>query len=241
MILKQIHLYPDRIAFPIDFVSAFQDQARHLCHLIGNDVAAAKFRTNGFNRLCIIASHNPKLACDQPTGTGALVVEVKFDREEYEKLSSAALPEYFLRLLIGGIEKTAKEYSLPLDHFHAAIGKLRDAGYKNVWTHSEKTFRKERLKCKLLCELTMKQFVLTLSVTKDGQSILHQEILTTPPDEIAFHHRFKELKLDGQKIIVQDRFGKLVCEFDFQARTYAVPPPDWRQPFPNGKLSAQGH
>ncbi len=224
MVFSQIFLYPDLVTFPQEFTSSFRDRTRYVCNFIGREISAAKFQTPGFKRLCIVGSQNPSPACFQIDS--ALSVEIGLDREEYDRLSKEELPEYFLALLNAGFEKTSRQFALPLEQIDQAISKFRALNYKNAWTHVEKTFRMERLKCKLSCELTMDRFSLTLNVNKNGSTILHQEVLTTPPDEVSFHHRFKELKFVDGKVVVQDKYGRLVFAFDPQNLECTNPPPN---------------
>lgn len=151
MIFTQIYLYPDLVVFPREFTAVFRDQTRYICNFIGREIAAIKYREAGFKRLCIIGSPKPRQDCFF-IPPGVLSVEIELSREGYEKLGKEELPKYFLRLLKTGFDKAAMTHNLPIEELNNAIAKLRALNYRNVWVHSEKSFREIGLKCTLLCE-----------------------------------------------------------------------------------------
>jgi hypothetical protein len=134
-------------------------------------------------------------------------VDVPFDMAEYERTAKEALPEYFIALLEAGLAKAGKDEDLPGGLFEEAIASFRALGYKNRWVHSAKTFRSHGLKCRLLCELELSSFHLTLEVERKGEVFFAQEILRTLPDEIIYAHQFKDLSLEGETLLLKDKFG----------------------------------
>lgn len=218
MIFTQIYLYPDLVAFPHEFTAVFRDQTRYICNFIGREIAAIKYQHAGFKRLCVIGSPKPRQECAF-VPPGVLSVEVDLSREEYETLCKEDLPEYFLRLLTLGFDKAAATHNLPIEALNNAIAKLRALNFRNTWIHSEKSFRGIGLKCALLCELSIEKFTLTLVIKKGDEVILDETILTTPPDEVAFEHKFKELKYADGKIAVVDKFGRALFEMPYQSKT----------------------
>jgi hypothetical protein len=66
----------------------------------------------------------------------------------------------------------------------------------------------------LLCELDLSWFHLVLEVERKGEVIFSQEILRTLPDEVVYAHRFKEVRLDGQTLRVEEKFGKPLFELN---------------------------
>jgi hypothetical protein len=75
-------------------------------------------------------------------------------------------------------------------------------------------FRSHGLKCRLLCELDLSLFHLILEVKRGAELVFRQEILRTMPDEVIYAHRFKDLSLEGQALLVKDKFGKSLYQLD---------------------------
>jgi len=213
MRLTSIFLYPDLGEFKSDAALAFRNQARSVCHYVQRFIAARKVQADGFNRICIVCKH----VASETTYVNSckvLSVEVSFDMAEYERTAKDDLQEYFIELLEAGLSKCCRDHPLPAALFGEAIESFRAHGYKNQWVHSAKTFRALGLKCKLLCELDLSAFHLRLEVERDGKPFFSQEILNTLADEVVYAHRFKDVKLDGQTLLVQDKFGRSFFELD---------------------------
>lgn len=194
-----------------DSALAFRKQTRFLCHYVQTYVAARKVHADGFKRICVVCKPGASGASFK-NASQVLVAEVPFDLAEYERTPEDELPEYFIGLLQAGLAICARDEQLPAGLFGEAVDAFRAAGYRNTWVHSARTFRSAGLRCRLLCELDLSCFRLVLEVERDGQRIFSQEILRTLPDELVFAHRFKEVKLAGTTVCVEDRFGKPLFE-----------------------------
>ena len=215
MRLTGIFLYPDLVEFRGDAALAFGFQTRFICHYVQRFVAARKVEAEGFKKICVVC----KSAASESTfktSSNSLIAEVPFDIAAYEKTAMHALPEYFIGLLQAGLAKASANQHLPAEVFQEAVGSFRALGYKNEWVHSARTFRSHKLKCRLLCELDLSAFHLTLEVEREGELTLTQEILRTLPDEAIYAHRFKDIELDGQDLLVRDRFGRTLFALNLE-------------------------
>lgn len=213
MRLVGIFLYPDLGDFKTNAALLFRYQTRFLCHFVQQYVAARKVQAHGFKRVCVVCK-TVASELNFKNSSNVLVVEVPFEIEEYEKTTEEYLPEYFIGLLEAGLIKACRDEPLPVGLFKDAIESFRALDYKNRWVHSTKLFRSVGLKCRLLCELDLSWFHLVLEVERKGEVIFSQEILRTLPDEVMYAHRFKEVRLDGQTVRVEEKFGKPLFEFN---------------------------
>jgi hypothetical protein len=213
MRLTSIFLYPDRGDFRTNAALLFRNQTRFICHFVQQYAAARKVEVHGFKRICIVCK-SVASELNFRNSSNVLVVEVPFEIAEYEKTAEEDLPEYFIRLLEAGLIKACRDEPLPIGLFKDAIESFRALDYKNKWVHSTKLFRSVGLKCRLLCELDLSWFHLVLEVERKDKVIFSQEILRTLPDEVMYAHRFKHIRLDGQILRVEEKFGKPLFELD---------------------------
>ena len=51
----------------------------------------------------------------------------------------------------------------------------------------------------------MESFELSLLVEKNGEVLYNSVVLQTPPDDVAFHYKFKDLALDGDNLVITSR------------------------------------
>ncbi|MCS0628935.1 hypothetical protein NX786_06270 [Telluria mixta] len=210
MKLTGIYLYPDLVEYRSDAALAFRNQTRFLCNYVQRHLAARKLHAEGFNRICVVCKSAPAELTYKNT-SNALTAEVQFDIAEYATVADERLPEYFIGLLEAGIAKCSKDQHVPAEYFHDAIQSFRAEHYRNEWVFLEKTFRAEGVKCRLKCKLDRSYFRLTLEIDRRGHIIFSQEILRTLPDEVMYAHRFKDIKLDGETLVVQDKFGNALA------------------------------
>jgi hypothetical protein len=213
MRLTGIFLYPGLDYFKTGSGLLFRNQTRFICHFVQQYVAARKVQANGFTRICVVCT---TIAAESTfkNSSNVLVVEVPFAMAEYEAAAEDDLPEYFIGLLEAGLIKACRDEVLPAALFTDAIESFRALDYKNRWVHSTKLFRSSGITCRLLCELDLSWFHLVLEVERKGDVIFSHEILRTLPDEVVYAHRFKEVRLRGQTLRVEDKFGKPLFELN---------------------------
>jgi hypothetical protein len=111
-------------------------------------------------------------------------------------------------MLLEGFEKCARHHRIPLAELREGLEDFRRGGYKNEWTHKTKLLRPAGLKAWLLCSMDTHRFVLTLVLERKGAKIFDQPIMATRPDEIIFAYQIKDIVLEGDSVVVQDKFGK---------------------------------
>lgn len=114
---------------------------------------------------------------------------------------------YFIEVLRRGLKDVDVIEPAQLAALHERIDGFAEGGFSNRWTHVSKTFRRRGITVSLECELTLREFRLNLEV--HGKSLPHASrvVLTTKPDEISFHHKFKDVRLDGDDIVITSRLS----------------------------------
>jgi len=207
MKLTGMFLYPDLVEYRSGAAQEFRNQTRFICHYLQRHVAARKVQTEGFNKICVVCKRAPAERAYK-NSSNALISEVGFDMGAYEQLAAEQLPEYFIALLEAGLAKCSQEQHISNEYFQEAIQSFRADHYKNEWVYAEKTFRAAGIQCRLRCALDLSDFRLTLEIEHNGALVFSQEILSTLPDEIAYAHRFKDIVLDDDAVIVRDKFGQ---------------------------------
>lgn len=208
MLLRSIHLsiwnYPTEIKGPFSF------ETRCLCNFVQRHIQTLKIHTPDFSRI-VISSDLKDIAVNS---AGALGVPFAPDIERYRCASPFEKQQYFIEVLTDGLLRANELHPLPLVEINAAIQKFVDNGYENNWTHTSKRFHKQGIAAELICRLTMTEFRLALVVTSRNGKRQEKTIFTSPPDEIFFHHEFKELIIRADSIVVTKRpthGDELVC------------------------------
>lgn len=209
MILNNIFLYPDLIEFNnrSEDLLVVKDQTRHIGNYLARNLLKLKFHADGFSRICVIGMSNPKGI--YLNSSSVLSVGVPFDMNECRKIEKKDLGDYYSKLLKIGLNECAQVYKLPLEEIFFWLEEMKRNNYKNEWTFKERTFKKYGLKCKLECVIDLDKFTLRLIVSNNAHEIFNQIILITPPDEIAFHHKFKEIEIIEDNIVVVGKFETL--------------------------------
>lgn len=211
MILKELYLYPDLAEYPDEVVHPFRDQSRSVCNFLERELKSIKFEADGFKRMCVVGKLSPNTKCYVNTSK-VLVIEVPFNEKQYLALNEGELNSYFIDMLKAGFEKSQNQFKIPTDELLSMIESFRSGGYINEWCFKSKHIKALGIKCFLNCKLTIRNFRLTMLVLKNGKTIFERRILETEPDEIVFTPMFKDICLDGDKLVVLDRFGDPVFQ-----------------------------
>lgn len=207
MRLKYVFLSLFLEEYPRALASSFDFQNRYLCNFLERRLHELKFDAQGFNKICVQGRHRPEESCPI-ISENAAVPSVAFDEERYKSLGASAHHEFFIGMLLDGLEKCARYHKIPLSEMKAAIEQFRQGGYRNEWTHQKKLLRAAGLQASLLCSLDTEKFALTLKLEREGVTVFEKKILETLPDELIFAYQFKEVALEGETIVVKDKSGK---------------------------------
>ena len=216
MLLRDVSLYLNMDEYEQTYSSDFQFRSRYLCNFVRRRISALKFQTEGFGSIAVQGCREPEDSCPIE-GEKVAVATVAFDQLRYESLGPDECHEFFIGMLVEGLEKCARYHRIPLPEFKSAIDDFRAGGYRNVWTHQKKILRPVGLQASLICSLDMEKFVLTLKLEREGSVVYDSSILETKPDETIFAYQFKDVVLDGQTVVVKNKFGKPTFSLDLRS------------------------
>lgn len=209
MLLKHVYLYLSDDDYPCELAMEFGFCTRYVCNFLERRLKLLKFQANGFNKICVQGTLEPKNSCPIVSERSALPT-VFFDQHVFQNLGRDAYHEFFIDMLLDGLRKCSQFHEIPSSELMAAIEEFRSNGYENNWIHQTKLFRAIGLRASLLCSLSMEGFELTLQIDRKGEILEKRMILQTKPDEIIFQHQFKELVMDGDQLMVKNRFGEVI-------------------------------
>lgn len=140
-----------------------------------------------------------------------LVCPVDFNLRGYES-STADKSEFFIKMMLDGIMGVPVKYNVPVDSIVQLIEDFRAGGYVNEWLHKRKLLRPHKVHAYLLCSMNTNFFSLRLEIRRKEKVLFGKNILKTEPDEIFFHHKFKDFVLDGNLLKIVDRFDHVLFE-----------------------------
>jgi hypothetical protein len=206
VLLKHIYLYLNLDEYPDELATPFGFETRYVCNFLERRLRALKFHAEGFSKICVQGCRVPGESCPIVPDKAALPT-VRFDQQGYLSLRQTQRHEFFLAMLSEGLDKCARHHHIPIEELRRAIEDFRAGDCRNEWVHQTKLLRPTGLRATLMCSLDTKEFVLTLRLERSGTVVFEEPILETKPDELIFAHRFKEVVLDGDSVIVKDRFG----------------------------------
>lgn len=207
MIFKSIYLNLDRTDFPNDLGYGLLMKSRSLCHFLERKTKTLKFVCDGFNRLSIKGTKEPK--DPNVNSTNVLCISVSFDVAEYRDLQDVeSLNEFLISMLNKGMTIGNSFSPLPLGAIKEGIQEFRDAGFREAWTTPRRRDRKSGITAYLDCRLDSISFELFLVAEVKKVQIYRRSILKTDPDEVAFDYRFKDIVFEDGTLIVTSKTAK---------------------------------
>lgn len=213
MLLRHVYLYLNLDEYPPSLATPFGFQTRYVCNFLERRLRAQKFQSTGFSKICVQGTGAPVDSCPI-LPEHAVVPKVAFDAGRYQSLGPGERHEFFIGMLVEGLEKCARHHRIPLKEFLASIDEFRHEGYENEWVDQSKVLRPAGLRASLLCSLDADRFVLTLQLERTGTIVFSEPILETKPDELIFAYRFKTLVFDGESVVVNNKFDKPLFTVD---------------------------
>lgn len=184
----------------------FSFETRPLCNYVQRFSRSLKIETNGFNQIVVQDDpFEPDQLEPRIVAEKSLKVPFKFDRLRYESASSLEKQRYFAEVLRHGLQRANDFQVLPLPSLLEKVEEFERSGFRNRWIHKSRSIRSHRLVAELQCELTMDAFNLTLEVRRQNGPAIRLDILTTKPDEICFHYKFKDIVIRDDHLVVTNR------------------------------------
>lgn len=207
MLLRHFYLGLSNDGYPGDVYGPFSFRTRYLTNFIEERLRKKRFHAEGFNNIVILGHPNPREECPIVSDR-AVAPQVEFDQNKYESLVPDEYHEFFMSMLIPGIEKCARHHEIPKQHLLDSIAAFRAAEYRNEWIHKRKIVRELGIIATLHCKMDYKRFVLTLEIERDGRIVFSKDILETPPDEIIFEWQYKHVSIKDHMLLLSDKFSR---------------------------------
>jgi len=204
MILHDVDLYLLPEQYERQYGSSFGFRSRYMCNFIRRSTRDARCKTSGFKAI-LVQGQTGGEGPARLSGNNNLIAPVHFDQTRYDSLKPGEHHEFFISMLVEGLEKAAKSFTIPLKEILGFIEDFREGSYKNEWVHQTKLLRGTGLRASLLCSMDSERFQLTLKLERKGATVFEKVILTEMPDETCFAHQFKDVVLKGRKILVRPK------------------------------------
>lgn len=188
---------------PKEWSSPFSFETRSLCNYVQRHARSLKIEARGFNQIVVLddpfsnAANEPRIVSEK-----TLAVPFRLDLSRYQHASPEQKQNYFAEILRAGLHRANEFQPIPLDNLLRKVEEFRLSGFHNRWIHQSKSLRSHGLTAELQCELTMEEFRLTLEVRRRVGHPVRLAILSTKPDETCFHHKFKDLMVRGDHLVV---------------------------------------
>lgn len=205
MLLKDVRIYLNSDEFPQVMRSDFLFRSCYISNYLTRSVRQLRL-SREYKGVLVQGCSNPPAS--RISAERNLIVPVNFSSGDYAGLQPGEEHEFFIAMVAEGLRSCAPEFDLPLNALMGALEEFRRGDYRNEWTYQKKPIRALRAHASLLCSLDSQRFRLVLKLENKNGIVFEEEILTTKPDELLFAHRFKELAIDGNAIVVNDKFGK---------------------------------
>lgn len=202
MILKSLYLKIGDLGLPTEYTYGFLKRSRCVCNYIEREVLKSiRFQSDGFNRISIAMCSEPSR---EPfvNSSKVLCVDLPFDRKGYDALQGDEVLLFCIDAIGEGVRALSKSYLLPQERILKGLNEFVLGGMENKWVHKKRKFRSVGLMACLNCQLTQDAFTLTLDVFKGEDHLFDSCILRTDPDENAYEYKFKDIRLEGDQLVV---------------------------------------
>lgn len=197
----------------------FQCHTRFICNYLSKKIRTHNFDTNGIYNM-ISVSLLPEAGL-KTTNTAIDILEtyLQFEPMRYEQIKGTDDCSYYLEVLEQGFRKAAEFKPVPLDTLLHLIDEFKQGGCKNEWLHKKRRFKEADLQVVLTCEFTTNYFQLVATVNQlsTKRQLVRGIAIKTRPDEIFYRGTFKDILIEGNKIVITDNSDKANVLIDIDA------------------------
>lgn len=214
--LRKFALNLDRQAWPNEYGYSFYLKSRCLCNFVERTLKKVSVELVDSTKLCITGVNGDSVGyCVNSSNIASL--SVPFDQMQYDSISLDRDVHIFItEFAKSNILKIPESSRGSTDKLIAIIQQFETEGCKNEWQHKKKSFRDLGITASLDCVLSLAAFELRLHVKKGSSEVFADSILKTDPDEIAFHHKFKDVKIDKDKLVVTTKSEEALYELPLE-------------------------
>lgn len=215
--------HPIHSGFPDeDFKNKFNLNARFISNYLSKAVRKLNLATDGtYKMICV--NPNAKKSYSKIGSEYVLKNEILVSSEEMERYSQITRLtdryEFYLSLLERGYLQAAEfKEGVPVEVLLSLHQQFREGGYKNEWLFKKKPLRDWGIYIYLNCYFTTFDFRLELEAydLKSKEFVTKGIVLQTPPDELCYDFKFKQISIMDDKLIILDFLAHPRYEVDLR-------------------------
>lgn len=203
--------WPHESGFPDeDFNDTFNWNARFISNYLSKAVRKLNLETDGTYKM-ISVNPDAKKNYSKIVSEFVLKNDILVSSEELEQYSQMTRLmdryEFYLSLLERGYLQAAEfKEGVPVEALLSLHQQFRDGGYKNEWLFKKKPLRDLGIYIYLNCYFTTFDFRLELEAydLKSKGLVTKGVILQTPPNELCYDYKFKQITIEQDKLIILD-------------------------------------
>lgn len=209
--LRKIALNLDRSNWPNEYGYAFYMRSRCLCNYIERSLSRLDVRAVNASKLCITGRPRENVSY-VVNSSNIACLDVPFSLHEYDSLrTDGDVNAFMVHFMQSGLALLPLGVAGDVDPILSLIKQFAEGGYLNEWQHKSRAFRDKGIRVALQCSLTPTKFELHMEVTNRAGNVSRQRLLKTDPEEIAFHHRFADILLEDDHLVVTSKMDKPLC------------------------------
>jgi hypothetical protein len=212
MLLKRIELevyINDNVKYSYDI----KKKAKHITNYI-NRVCLSEIKFETDEVQIVVINLDNRFNAPFIVNKG-LMISIPFYKKELDKLKTDnEYRNYIYCLIMDALNNVRNSYKLPYSEILKALEDLKDNDYKNEWIYKKKYSKTYAIEVVLMCNLLIDKFELRLIIIKENKEALNIIILETDPDEIAYEHRFSDIHIEKEKIIITSKHSTNLFEYD---------------------------
>ena len=214
--------HPLYSGFPDEgFNDKFNWNARFVSNYLSKAVRKLNLETDGTYKMISVnpnANRSYSKMCYVDYVLASDIYITSEEKERYKQMKSLTERyEFYLSLLERGYMQAATfKEGVPVESLLSLHQQFRDGGYKNEWLFKRKPVRDFGIYIYLKCYFTSFDFRLELEVygLKTKEFVTKGVVIQTPPDEVCYDYKFKEIALKNDKLVILDFLGHPRYEMD---------------------------
>ncbi|WBW95929.1 hypothetical protein [Oceanirhabdus sp. W0125-5] len=141
---------------------------------------------------------------------GAYTIQVKFNIDEYFKLSNTQKKKIVLECLKEGIDKVCDEMKWEKSPFEEAYNKIIENNYENNWTWKKPVRNPTKeYKAEVFCEHHVDVFNISIIIKNyKGEELIRKMVKDERPNEFSYVWHFGELKwISDNEVVLINQDG----------------------------------
>lgn len=214
--------HPLYSGFPDEaFNLKFNKNARFICNYLSKTVRKLNMETDGTYKMISVHPHaiqnSSKMYYSDYVFSNAIYLSSKEMEQYTQMVNLTERYEFYLSLLERGyIQAATFKEEVSVDALLSLHQQFRDGGYKNEWLFKKKQIRDFGIYIYLNCYFTSFDFRLELEAysLKTKELVTKGIVIRTPPNEVCYDYKFKQIALEDDKLVILDFLGHPRYEMD---------------------------